>query len=93
MNIQTWSTVAVEWGTRIGLQILVALAIFLVGRWLIGLVVRAVTAALRRQDVDATVLRYLGNDTNRAIVSTFGAAGYPVPEQHVRFAGPAAGRA
>jgi small conductance mechanosensitive channel len=61
MNVQTWSTVAVEWGTRIGLQILMALAIFLVGRWLIGLVIRAVTAALRRQDVDATVLRYLGN--------------------------------
>jgi len=31
-------------GTRVGLQILMALAIFLVGRWLIGLVVRAVSA-------------------------------------------------
>jgi len=61
MDYQRWSSVAVEWGTRIGLQLVMALAIFLVGRWLIGLVVRAVSAALRRQEVDATVLRYVGN--------------------------------
>jgi small conductance mechanosensitive channel len=31
-------------------------------------------------------------DTNRAIIATFGAAGYPVPEQHFRIAQPAAPR-
>jgi small conductance mechanosensitive channel len=61
MDYQRWSSVGVEWVTRIGLQLVMALAIFLVGRWLIGLVVRAVSAALRRQEVDATVLRYVGN--------------------------------
>jgi len=61
MDFQQWSSVALEWGTKIGLQLLMALAIFLVGRWLIGMVVRAVSAALRRQQVDATVLRYVGN--------------------------------
>jgi small conductance mechanosensitive channel len=61
MNWNEVSQTAVEWLTRIGLQVLLALAIWVVGRWLIGLVIRLVSVALTRQKVDPTVLRYLGN--------------------------------
>jgi small conductance mechanosensitive channel len=44
-----------------GLKALGAIAVWLVGRWLIGLVVRLVSRALTRQHVDPTLMRYLGN--------------------------------
>jgi small conductance mechanosensitive channel len=47
--------------TTFGLKALGALAAWIVGRYLIGLAVRLVTAALSRQHVDPTLLRYLGN--------------------------------
>ena len=47
--------------TTFGLKALGALAAWIVGRYLIGLAVRLVTAALGRQNVDPTLLRYLGN--------------------------------
>jgi small conductance mechanosensitive channel len=46
---------------NLGLQILGALALFVVGRWLIGFVVSRVARGLERQHVDPTVLRYVGN--------------------------------
>jgi small conductance mechanosensitive channel len=61
MDWETLSQTATEWLTRIGLQVLLALGIWVVGRWLISLVIRLVSAALTRQKVDPTVLRYLGN--------------------------------
>jgi small conductance mechanosensitive channel len=61
MDWETLSQTATEWLTKIGLQVLFALGIWVVGRWLIGLVIRLVSAALTRQKVDPTVLRYLGN--------------------------------
>jgi small conductance mechanosensitive channel len=44
-----------------GLKVLGAIVVFIVGRWLIGLVGRLVTAALERQKVDPTIIRYLGS--------------------------------
>jgi small conductance mechanosensitive channel len=44
-----------------GLKALGAIAVWLVGRWLIGLVVRLLSRALTRQHVDPTLMRYLGN--------------------------------
>ncbi len=78
MSIEQVSAVALEWGTRIGLQLLLALAIFVVGRWLISLVVRLITAALTRQEVDPTVLRYVGNFISIAlnILLVVGILGY-----------------
>ena len=61
MNWSEISTTATAWLTKIGLQVALALAIWVVGRWLIGLVIRLMSAALTRQKVDPTVLRYLGN--------------------------------
>lgn len=45
----------------VGLQILGALALYIVGRWLIAFVVHAVQRVLSRQRVDPTVLRFVGN--------------------------------
>lgn len=55
--IQTGSTLAIG----IGLKILGALVAWIIGRWLIGIVVRLTGNALSRQQVDATLQRYLGS--------------------------------
>lgn len=47
--------------TAIGLKILGALALYIIGRWLIGFVVGMVQKALGKQDVEPTVLRFVGN--------------------------------
>jgi small conductance mechanosensitive channel len=47
--------------TSIGLKILGALALYIVGRWLISLVVGMVQKALAKQDIEPTVLRFVGN--------------------------------
>jgi len=44
-----------------GLRALGAIAVWIVGRWLIGLVLRLLGRALRRQHVDPTLIRYLSN--------------------------------
>jgi small conductance mechanosensitive channel len=43
-----------------GLKVLGAIVVWVVGRYLIGLAVRLVSSALEKQQVDPTVLRYLG---------------------------------
>lgn len=47
--------------TQIGLKILIALAVWIVGRALIGMAVRMIQRGLGRQKVDATLVRYMGN--------------------------------
>ena len=47
--------------TSLGLMVLGALVIWIVGRIAIKLVVGAAQTALARQHVDATLMRYLGN--------------------------------
>lgn len=46
---------------EIGIKIVGAFVFWVIGRWLIGVVVRAVQAALTRQKVDPTLLRYAGS--------------------------------
>ncbi len=55
--MQTGSDIAV----RVGMQILAAIVLFIAGRWLIALAVRMISAALNRQKVDPTLIRYLGS--------------------------------
>ncbi len=78
MGIEQISAIAVEWGARIGMQLLIALAIFVVGRWLIGMIVRMLSAALTRQHVEPTILRYVGNFISVAlnILLVVGILGY-----------------
>lgn len=61
MNWNTlWSLIQAKAAT-VGLQIVGAIALYIIGRWLISLVVSAVQRVLARQRVDPTVLRFSGN--------------------------------
>ena len=53
--------------TNVGLKLLGALAVFIVGRWLIHLAVRLVSAGLERQKIDPTILRYVASVINVAL--------------------------
>lgn len=63
---QVGDTVATK-VTAVGLKAIGALLVYLVGRYLISLAVRLISAALARQHVDPTLLRYVGNIVNVAL--------------------------
>ncbi|MCC6473502.1 MAG: mechanosensitive ion channel family protein [Burkholderiales bacterium] len=67
MNLDQILDTATTQLTGFGLKVLGAIAVWIVGRWLIGFAVRVVTAALTRQKVDPTLLRYLGNIVSVAL--------------------------
>jgi len=67
MNFQNISDTVSTQLTTFGLKILGAIAVWIVGRWLIGLAVRAISAAMTRQHVDPTLLRYIGNIVSVAL--------------------------
>ena len=67
MDFESIKTTATALVTTFGLKILGALLAWIVGRWLIGLAVRMLAAALTRQKVDPTLLRYIGNIVNIAL--------------------------
>jgi small conductance mechanosensitive channel len=60
-DIQKYSDLIVGYATEAGLKVLAAIVLWVVGRWLIGLVGRMLQTALGRQKVDPTLMRYLGN--------------------------------
>ena len=45
----------------LGIRVLEAIALWIVGRWLIGLALRIVGGAMARQKIDPTVIRYIQN--------------------------------
>src|SRR4030095_2616787 len=53
--MQTATTVL----TTVGLKILGAIAIWIIGRWLIGLALRLIGGALTKQRIDPTLIRYI----------------------------------
>jgi small conductance mechanosensitive channel len=61
------TTYLLEKGTSIGLMVLGALVVWIIGRMAINMVVRAVQTALLRQHIDATLLRYVGNVVSVAL--------------------------
>lgn len=61
MNWTSISQFIQDKAAAVGLQILGALVLYLVGRWLISLVVRAVQRVLTRQQIEPTVGRFVGN--------------------------------
>jgi small conductance mechanosensitive channel len=67
MNTDQILTTITDVGLRVGLQVLGALVVFIVGRRLIDLAIRVISAALTRQHVDPTLLRYVGNFTAAAL--------------------------
>ncbi len=69
MNIN-WEQIlqsVTQTATNVGLKLLGALAVFIVGRYLIHLAVRLVSAALERQKIDPTILRYVASIINVAL--------------------------
>ena len=50
--------VLINAATDVGLKILAAIAIWIIGRWLIGITLRIIKLGLQRQHIDATILRY-----------------------------------
>lgn len=61
LNISRYQDLIVTTATDVGLKILAAIAFWVIGRWLIGVVLSMVRASLEKQKVDPTVLRYLGS--------------------------------
>ena len=61
-----------------GLKVLGAIAIYIVGRWLIGIANTLITKALERQKVEPTIIRYVGSALNIAlnILLVIGILGY-----------------
>ncbi len=69
MNID-WEQISTTITTQLtafGLKAAGAIAVWIVGRYLIGLAVRLVSGALTRQQVDPTLLRYVGNIVSVAL--------------------------
>ena len=59
MDLNALTQQAVSTLMQVGLKVAGALALWLVGRWLIGLALRLLGRALARQNFDATLARYL----------------------------------
>ena len=60
-SLLSFRDVVIGYATVFGVKILAALAFWIVGRWLIHFVVRMLQKALGRQQVDPTLLRYIGS--------------------------------
>jgi small conductance mechanosensitive channel len=67
MDIERMTETATALLTAFGLKVAGALLAWIAGRYLIGLGVRMLTAALTRQQVDPTLLRYIGNIVSVAL--------------------------
>src|SRR5436309_9806617 len=59
MSYNVGPQVAIDILTRVGLKMLGAIALFIIGRWLIKFALALAAKALNRQRVDATIVRYI----------------------------------
>ncbi len=77
-SLQGYGEVATHYATQGAMKVGAALLIWIVGRWLIGLVGRLLQEAMQRQKVDPTLMRYLGNILSVAlnIILVVGILGY-----------------
>lgn len=60
-DISRYQDIVITTMTDVGFKVLAAIAFWVVGRWLIGLALGMIRAALEKQKVDPTVLRYIGS--------------------------------
>jgi small conductance mechanosensitive channel len=61
-----WQIIQTKAAT-VGVEIIGALVLYIVGRWLISLVVHAVQRVLTRQQIEPTVMRFAGNTLSVAL--------------------------
>lgn len=64
MNVEAIMNTIGVYLTTVGLKILGAIAVWIVGRWLIGFALRMVNSALSKQEIDPTLMRYLSSILN-----------------------------
>jgi small conductance mechanosensitive channel len=78
MEMSTIETFIKTTAADMGVKILAAIAFWIIGRWLIGRVIKLVQAAMHRNHIDATLTRYLGSIINVAlnIALVLGILGY-----------------
>jgi len=60
MDLSKTLQTIIDVGIGVGFKVVGAIIFYLVGRWLISLAIRLVSAALEKQKVDPTLLRYIG---------------------------------
>ena len=78
MDISTIESFIKTTAADLAIKILAAIAFWIIGRWLIGRVIKLVQAAMHRNHIDATLTRYLGSIINVAlnIALVLGILGY-----------------
>jgi small conductance mechanosensitive channel len=59
LNLSAMMQTATAVLTTVGLRLLGAIAIWIIGRWLIGIALRMIGSALRKQKIDPTLIRYI----------------------------------
>lgn len=60
-DVQRYTDIVAAYATEVGMKILAAIVFWIVGRWLIGLAGRMLQRVLERQQVDPTLMRYIGS--------------------------------
>lgn len=61
MDYKQISDTVVATVTQVGLKVLGAIVLYMVGRWLVSIVVSVITAAMEKQHLEPTLLRYIAN--------------------------------
>jgi len=61
MNVEAIKNTIIVQGTNFGLKVLGAIALWLIGRWLIGVSINLVRKTLQRQSVDPTLMNFIGS--------------------------------
>ena len=62
--VERYSDIAIRYGTEYGLKILGALAIFFIGKWIVGKLVVLMRRGMDRAQVDPTLVSFAGNALN-----------------------------
>ena len=60
-DISRYQDLFITFAADVGVKILAAIAFWVIGRWLIGVVIGMIRASLEKQKLDPTVLRYVGS--------------------------------
>lgn len=60
-DLQKITDTVIATGTSVGLKVLGALILYMIGRWLIGMVIRVISAAMERQKLEPTLLTYIAS--------------------------------
>ena len=57
---ETWTLIQTT-GVDLGINLVTALVIFFVGKWIVGMVVKGLMKAMQKGDLDITLRRFIGN--------------------------------